>query len=289
MRWGANDDEVRAAMAGDELVPVASFIATRAITIRARPENVWPWIVQMGYRRAGFYTYDIADNAGYPSADQVLEQYQHFRVGDWAFNMNSVFGIELPINEFDAFTVQAFEANNWLLWVKPGSTWSWLLKPLPDGQTRLILRIRARPANLFWTLFMEFGDPPMARRMLKGIKARAEGIGTGPVGATQQEVKGTKHALPGHEREAHFLQTIRLAFDALTALPLWAIAPLVRGWHLRWGQPQVKWMMTCPATKSCQERNSMPLERSRSMRRPSESGHGSCNWATAGRGSTRMT
>ena len=174
MRWGATDDEVRAPMAGDELVPKASFKATRAITIQAPPEKVWPWIVQMGYGRAGFYTYDIADNAGYPSADQVLGEYQHFEVGDWAFNMNSMFGIELPINEFDAFKVKAFETNKWLLWAKPDSTWSWVLKPLANGGTRVVLRIRAHPANLFWTLFMEFGDPPMARRMLKGIKARAE-------------------------------------------------------------------------------------------------------------------
>jgi hypothetical protein len=78
------------------------------------------------------------------------------------------------VNEFDAFKVKAFDTNRWLLWEKPGSTWSWLLTPLADGQTRLILRIRARPESLFWTLFMEFGDPPMARRMLKGIKSRAE-------------------------------------------------------------------------------------------------------------------
>jgi hypothetical protein len=176
IRWGANDAEVDAAMAGDELIPNASFNATRAITIQAPPEKVWPWIVQMGYKRAGFYTYDIADNGGYPSADQVLEQYQHFAVGDWAFNMNSMFGIELPVNEFDAFKVAAFETNEWLLWSKPDSTWSWLLKPLADDQTRLILRIRAHPVSFFWTLFMEFGDPPMARRMLKGIKARAERV-----------------------------------------------------------------------------------------------------------------
>jgi hypothetical protein len=176
MRWGATDDEVQAPMAGDELVPRASFNSTRAISIYARPENVWPWIVQMGYRRAGFYTYDIVDNAGYQSADHVLEEYQHVAVGDWAFNMNSVFGMELPINEFDAFKVQAFEANKWLLWAKPDSTWSWLLKPVAPRQTRLIVRIRAHPANLFWTLFMEFGDAPMARRMLQGIKARAERI-----------------------------------------------------------------------------------------------------------------
>ena len=152
MRWGATDDEVRASMAGDELVLKASFNATRAITIKAVPENVWPWIVQMGYRRAGFYTYDIVDNGGYPSADHILEEYQHFAVGDWAFNMNSMFGIELPINERDAFKVKAFEANKWLLWAKPDTTWSWSLKPLAAGQTRLILRIRA-PGELLLEAF----------------------------------------------------------------------------------------------------------------------------------------
>lgn len=80
------------------------------------------------------------------------------------------------MNEFDAFKVQAFETNSWLLCEKLGSTWSWLLTQLPDQQTRLVLRIRARPESLFWTLFMKFGDPPMARRMLKGIKSRAERI-----------------------------------------------------------------------------------------------------------------
>jgi hypothetical protein len=98
MRWGATDQEVRASMAGDEIVPQAPFTATRAITIEAPPGRVWPWIVQMGYGRAGFYTYDLVDNAGYPSADNVLEQYQDFAIGDWAFNMNSLFGASADLN-----------------------------------------------------------------------------------------------------------------------------------------------------------------------------------------------
>lgn len=174
MRWGATDAEVSAPMAGDDLVSRSSFTATRAITIDAPPVNVWPWIVQMGYRRAGFYTYDVVDNAGYPSADTVLEAYQDIAVGDWAFNMNGLLWVELPLNESDAFKVKAFEKPAWLLWEKPDSTWSWLLTPDQHGRTRLVLRIRACPANLFWTLFMELGDPPMARRMLLGIKERAE-------------------------------------------------------------------------------------------------------------------
>lgn len=174
LRWGATDAEVLAPMAGDELVADSTFTATRAITIAAPPEAVWPWIVQMGYRRAGFYTYDLIDNGGFPSADRILDEYQSFAVGDWAFPMNGLFGIELPLNDSDAFKVEAFETGRWLLWTKPDSTWSWLLKPGP-GVTRLVVRIRAHPTSLFWTLFMEFGDPPMAVRMLRGIKERAEG------------------------------------------------------------------------------------------------------------------
>ena len=174
MRWGATDAEVHAPMAGDDIVPGAPFKATRAIIIEAPPGRVWPWIVQMGYGRAGFYTYDLVDNGGYPSADDVLEQYQNFAVGDRAFNMNSLFGKEFSLDESNVFRVGGFEIDEWLLWEKPDSTWSWLLKPMPEGKTRLIVRIRAHPGNLFWTLFMEFGDPPMARRMLKGIKSRAE-------------------------------------------------------------------------------------------------------------------
>jgi hypothetical protein len=64
MRCGAMDEEVRAPMAGDRIVPEAPFNATKAITIEATPERVWRWIVRMGYGRAGFYTYDLVDNGG---------------------------------------------------------------------------------------------------------------------------------------------------------------------------------------------------------------------------------
>jgi hypothetical protein len=97
-----------------------------------------------------------------------------FAVGDWAFPMNGLFGVELPLNETDASRVKAFETARWLLWEKPDSTWSWPLQPLPERSTRLVVRIRTRPVNHFWTLVMEFGDPPMAVTMLRGIRERAE-------------------------------------------------------------------------------------------------------------------
>ena len=62
LRWGATDDEVAAAMPGDELVPSSQFTATRALTIDAPPSDVWPWLTQVGIGRAGFYSYDWLDN-----------------------------------------------------------------------------------------------------------------------------------------------------------------------------------------------------------------------------------
>jgi hypothetical protein len=83
LRWGATDAEVASAMPGDELVPHRSFTATRAITVAAPPEDVWPWILQLGTGRAGWYSYDLFDNAARPSADRILPQFQAIRTGDW--------------------------------------------------------------------------------------------------------------------------------------------------------------------------------------------------------------
>jgi hypothetical protein len=173
LRWGATDDEVHGSMPGDEIVPNPSFNATRAITIDAPPELVWPWIAQMGYRRAGFYTYALLDNAGYESADRILEEYQPPKIGDWV-------PMAKQVNETTAFRVKAFELNRWLLWEKPDSTWAWKLLPLHGGRTRLIARLKQRygwerPGSAILTLILlEFGDFPMMRRVLKGIKVRSE-------------------------------------------------------------------------------------------------------------------
>jgi len=174
LRWGATDAEVVSAMPGDEIVPEPSFTATRAITIAAPPEDVWPWIVQIGTRRAGFYSYDLFDNAARPSADRILPQFQATRVGDWV-PMSST------VNETTAFKVKAFEPNQWLLWAKPHSTWSWTLTPVDGGRTRLATRLkenydwRSSPGLALLTLILfELGDFPMMRKPLVGIRRRAE-------------------------------------------------------------------------------------------------------------------
>jgi len=96
MCWGATNAEVVTPMAGDDIVADSTFTATHAVTIGASPERVRPWIVQMGYRRAGFSTFDLVDNAGHPSADEVLDDWQTFAVGDWAFPMNGLFASSSP-------------------------------------------------------------------------------------------------------------------------------------------------------------------------------------------------
>lgn len=196
LRWGATDDEVRSGMPGDEIVPEASFNATRAITVGAPPEAVWPWIVQIGYRRAGFYTYDLLDNAGYDSADRVLEEYRSPKVGDWI-------PMAKKVNETMAFKVKALSTNEWLLWEKPDSTWSWKLVPIDDSRTRLITRLKQRYAwetpvpALLTLVLLEFGDFPMMRRMLKGIKIRAERMAGSRVGEASREARAASSAARG--------------------------------------------------------------------------------------------
>src|SRR5215213_10172621 len=78
----ASDDERRRRLPGDELVPHPKWTITHAITINTPPEAVWPWVVQMGSGRARWYAYDHIDNAGVPSARQIIPELQHLAVGD---------------------------------------------------------------------------------------------------------------------------------------------------------------------------------------------------------------
>ena len=81
-RWGAAPGEVTMAMPGDDLLPVGAGQTTRAVTIGAPPSEIWPWLVQIGYGRAGWYSYDRIDNDGRPSATQILPELQDLHVGD---------------------------------------------------------------------------------------------------------------------------------------------------------------------------------------------------------------
>ncbi len=170
LAWGATAAESSAAMSGDSLISKAHFAATRSITIGASPVAVWPWIVQMGYGRAGWYSYDRLDNAGRRSASVILPEYQRPKVGD-AVPMTG------RVTDVTVFRVESFTPGAEMLWAKPDATWAWSLHPTANGGTRLVTRVRARyagPAAPLSMLLMEIGDFPMMRKCLAGIKLRSE-------------------------------------------------------------------------------------------------------------------
>jgi hypothetical protein len=135
----AEETERNGRLPGDEFIPSPLAALTHAVTIRADRQAVWPWLVQMGAgSRAGWYSYDFLDNAGHPSARDVVPELQHIMIG-------TVFPA-LP-GASDAFTVLAFEPDRSLIlgwWgeCKPIVTWAFVLEPVTGGATRLIVRAR---------------------------------------------------------------------------------------------------------------------------------------------------
>jgi hypothetical protein len=170
LRWGATPEELQRPMPGDESVPHPMLCATRGITIDAPPEEVWPWLVQMGgYTRAGWYSYDRFDNAGRPSADRIITELQNLQVGD-----------VMLTSPTGGFTVTAIDPGRSLVLLidHDGSHISSvpMLTSLPGGKTRLVFRVRAsfRPRHWLFALMFDLGDFIFMRKLMLGIKERAE-------------------------------------------------------------------------------------------------------------------
>jgi proline iminopeptidase len=204
--WGADPHEAALPIPGDDLVPQPTATETRGITIDAPVSKVWPWLVQMGYERAGWYSYDALDNKG-PSADRILPEFQTLSVGDI-----------MPTHPGGGFRVEVVEPERALvLYIDtelgrqqaeqaqaegkadlptPGLkftgavgaaslpefsvSWAFFLQPVEDGKTRLIERFRARtpgggPANAVFGEIMGTGVVLMTRKQMLGIKERVEG------------------------------------------------------------------------------------------------------------------
>lgn len=172
MRWGATNEEVGRSLPGDSIVEKADFNATRAITIDAPPEHIWPWLVQIGSGRAGWYTYDWIDNARVPSADVIVPELQHLDVGDL---VPMVSGKDIGV------WVKELERERRMLWWdrKGEYSWEWKLDPVDENSTRLITRLRATfppvlTPKMLYAVVASTGDIVMIRKALRGIKARAE-------------------------------------------------------------------------------------------------------------------
>jgi hypothetical protein len=172
LTWGATGDEIAAELPGDALVPDPTFNATRAITIAAGPDHIWPWLLQVGVTRAGWYSYDRLDNLGRPSAREILPAFQRRDVGDV---------VPLSPDGSQGPLVLAIDLPRSMTWgTLPDTTWVWACVPGPDGGTRLVTRIRAKyrwlSPTIVFSLLVEFADIWMIRRMLLNVRDRAEAL-----------------------------------------------------------------------------------------------------------------
>ncbi|MFH2036456.1 MAG: hypothetical protein ABIJ45_08640 [Candidatus Zixiibacteriota bacterium] len=180
MNWGASAEDIGRYMPGDELIENPRFNATRAVEIAATPEEIWPWIVQIGYAKAGFYGFDILDNGGHPSADHIIPEFQNLKVGD------SIACAEYKGKLFNFLEVVTLEPNQSMLWVfieTPwnGATWSWGLYKIDDEHTKLVSRLRKDYSFetfqdvVSWSM-IDAIEILMMRTTLLGIKLQAERI-----------------------------------------------------------------------------------------------------------------
>ncbi len=166
-------DEARRPLPGDELVAGAKVGWTHAITIRARPAEIWPWLVQMGCRRGGWYSYDGLDNGGVPSADRIIPQLQRVEIGD-------IFP-QTPKAK-DLFVVRAVEPQRALVLGDGGGSMSWalVLQPMGEASTRLIARSRGAYDRLALGLMLRVLWHPihfgMQRRQLLNLKRLVEAV-----------------------------------------------------------------------------------------------------------------
>jgi hypothetical protein len=182
-RWGLEDGEATRPLPGDEIVPQPTLEVTRAVTIQAPAERIWPWIAQIGHGRAGLYTYERLENLArcqMKNADRIVLEWQRPRPGD---------NVRLGPKGYPLFRIVAIDPGRALVMQacdpaaeQPGpASWAFVLEPLNDRTTRLLARSRNGVDPTFGNLFIWKGlvEPVhfvMERRMLIGIQRRAEAM-----------------------------------------------------------------------------------------------------------------
>jgi hypothetical protein len=194
MRWGATGEESTMSLPGDELVPEPAIQSTRAVTIDAPASDVWPWLIQMGYGRGGFYSYDILENlttrafgmrSHYKSVDRILPELQDLSVGDFIpaapqDHLGGRFAGKIGWRVAMLEPERALALEHWGAFV---------LQPVEGGTTRFIARSRGPDTPLARLYYATWEIPHfiMERGMLLGVKERAEALAreraTSPGGA----------------------------------------------------------------------------------------------------------
>ena len=181
---GSTKDEIQRSLPGDELVPNPKFVWNQAITINAPAAEVWPWLVQIGNQRAGWYSWDaihrllgVAGSVDYEdrSADRIIPELQNLQIGDVIRMMPEDMGApgySVVFIEPDRALVTHIDDEN-------GASWVWVLDPIDTESTRLLVRFRqswpsGSTNGLFFWIGDELGSLVMQPKTLSGIKQRAE-------------------------------------------------------------------------------------------------------------------
>ena len=191
--WGLDPHEAELPLPGDELIDEPTHVETRGITIHAPVSKVWPWLVQMGFGRAGWYSYDMMD--GKSGASAIMPEFQELKVGDI-----------MPTHPGGGFLVKVVEPERALVlytdtallrsqaersenesYPEIQASWAFYLQP-EDGSTRLIERFRAKtpgsgPATVVLGEIMGTGIVLMTRKQMLSIKERVERL---ELAATEQ-------------------------------------------------------------------------------------------------------
>ena len=190
LRWGASAEEVQRPYPGRDLIPDGKRGTTMAVTINAPPSRVWPWLIQMGCDRAGWYSWDFLDNGGIPSTEQIHPEWQDLGVGDrlastrsgraWfevaALDPERFLGLRARINLRSG---RPFDPAGPRPRFYMDALWGFQLKELPEGSTRLVVSgyASARPFLLKMIADLLFWEPAhwvMQTRQFANLKRRAE-------------------------------------------------------------------------------------------------------------------
>ena len=232
--WGATQEEVERTLPGDELIERAPGDMTHGATIDAPPEEVWPWIAQVGDERGGFYSYTFIENLLmgedlYHNANGILPQFQDPQPGD---------GLVM-----DSLKVYGAEPGKWLLAAQRSEAgefdwvWLWHLEPVGTDQSRLLVRMAMRVPGLggnpIVSRVTDLGAFVMGQRMIKGLRLRAEG-GTEPAWIEVVEIVLWAAALVAGLGAAVLFLT-RPAWQAPLLLGLAALLTLI--WFTAWLPP----------------------------------------------------
>jgi hypothetical protein len=216
--WGLDPADAELDIPGDELVPEATAVETRGVIIEAEPHDIWPWLIQMGFGRAGWYSFDALDMKG-ASAERILPEFQHIAPGE-VMPTHPTGGFVVKVVEpsralvlysdtelvraqqaagqaagqADEMPTAGLKAADMMLtasYPEFAASWAFFLQPIADEKTRLIERFRIRtpgsgPARAVLGEVMGTGVVLMTRKQLLGIKARVEGTlhGTPPAADT---------------------------------------------------------------------------------------------------------